>query len=538
MSPLSRNWSPAFASALVAALLAACGGGTDTATTAGTAPLAAAETSTPLRAAAQPAAQDSQVTSTPVDSDRGNRTGHAAKNNVYVVQMDDQPVTAYDGRTQGLAATKVKKGQKVDPDSPDVANYVAHLTGKHDAALRGVGNPKKLYSFSYVFNGFAAELTDAQVQKLSQTKGVLAVSKDELRQMDTSSTPNFLGLAGAAGFWNTTGATGEDVVIGMVDSGIWPESQSFTDRTKDNGNGRDYKPLKGWKGACVTGDQFAKSDCNKKLVGARYYNAGWGGNAGVTSLFPEEYNSPRDFGGHGTHTASTAGGNSGVQVTGPAAPFGAISGMAPRARISVYKVCWSVEPEGGCFSSDSVAAIDQAVADGVDVINFSISGSTTNFRDPVEIAFLFAADAGVFVAASAGNSGPATSTVAHPGPWVTTVAAGTHNRTAVGSVKLGNNATYTGVSLAATPAGPAGFIDSTAAALPGADPAAAALCFSTSWNGTPVLDPAKVAGKIVLCDRGTNDRVNKSVAVKEAGGIGMVLVNTSANTLNADYHSV
>ena len=112
----------------------------------------------------------------------------------------------------------------------------------------------------------------------------------------------------------------------------------------------------------------------------------------------------------------------------PAAVFGSISGIAPRARIAAYKVCWQTPTGGSCFTSDSVAAIDQAVADGVDVINFSISGSTTNFRDPVEIAFLFAADAGVFVAASAGNSGPTTSTVAHPGPWLTTVAAGTHNR--------------------------------------------------------------------------------------------------------------
>ena len=111
-----------------------------------------------------------------------------------------------------------------------------------------------------------------------------------------------------------------------------------------------------------------------------------------------------------------------MQATGPAAVFGKVSGIAPRARIASYKVCWETGAGGSCFTTDSVAAIDQAVADGVDVINFSISGSRTSFRDPVEIAFLFAADAGVFVAASAGNSGPTTSTVAHPGPWLTTVA--------------------------------------------------------------------------------------------------------------------
>jgi len=154
------------------------------------------------------------------------------------------------------------------------------------------------------------------------------------------------------------------------------------------------------------------------------------------------------------------------------------------------------------------------------------------------VAFLFAADAGVFVAASAGNSGPATSTVAHPGPWLTTVAAGTHNRNGNGSVTLGNGVTYFGASVA-TAVGPKPLIDSTAAGLPGADPTAVALCFAAADNGgTPVLDPAKVAGKIVVCDRGVNARVNKSLAVKQAGGAGMILLNTSTNSLNADFHFV
>jgi hypothetical protein len=544
MLPVSRTkWSLALASGLTAALLAACGGGSEPASSAATAqapaPAMVAMVQTPPSEAAS-----ADVVSTPIDSDRGNRAASAASNGAYIVQLDEMPVSAYDGRIKGLSATKPKKGQKIDPNSPAVVNYMAHLAAGHDSMLQGVGNARKLYSYGYVFNGFAAELTDAQAQKLALTKGVLAVSRDELRQPDTSSTPNFLGLSGPTGFWNSTGAKGEGVIIGMVDSGIWPESDSFTDRTGTNGNASkdgklDYKQIPGWNGKCTPGDQFTGSDCNQKLIGARYYNSGWGGNAGVASRFPEEYNSPRDFGGHGTHTASTAGGNSGVTVTGPAAPFGSISGMAPRARIAAYKVCWSVEPNGGCFSSDSVAAIDQAVADGVDVINFSISGTSTNFRDPVEIAFLFAADAGVFVAASAGNSGPTSGTVAHPSPWLTTVAAGTHNRGSIGSVKLGNGAVYSGASLAATSVGPAPLIDSTAAGLPAASPAAVALCFSTAQNGgVPALDPAKVAGKIVVCDRGVSARVDKSLAVKEAGGIGMVLVNTAASSLNADFHSV
>jgi hypothetical protein len=155
----------------------------------------------------------------------------------------------------------------------------------------------------------------------------------------------------------------------------------------------------------------------------------------------------------------------------------------------------------------------------------------------VEISFLFAADAGVFVSASAGNDGPAASTVAHPSPWITTVAAGTHSRSGVGSVALGSGVTYSGSSFA-TPVR-AGLIDSTAAGLPGADPTALSLCFTDADNGgTPVLDPAKVAGKIVVCDRGINARTNKSLAVRNAGGVGMILLNVTPNTVNADLHFV
>jgi len=462
-------------------------------------------------------------------------------NNAYIVQLAEQPVTAYTGGIKGLQATKPRKGQKIDPYSPAVVNYMAFLESRQSAVLASVGGGKKLHSYGYVFNGFAAELTAEQATKLAQTKGVVAVTKDEARSVDTSSTPDFLGLTAPGGAWSET--KGEGVIIGIVDGGIWPESLSFSDRTGTNGNASRegklaYQQIPGWHGRCIPGEEFNASNCNQKLIGARYYNAGWGGNAGIDAQLPWEFNSPRDFGGHGTHTASTAGGNQDVPTTGPAAVFGNVSGIAPRARIAAYKVCWETGTGGSCFNTDSVAAIDQAVADGVDVINFSISGSRTSFRDPVEIAFLYAADAGVFVAASAGNSGPTSSTVAHPGPWLTTVAAGTHNRDGQGSVTLGNGSTYFGASVA-TAVGPAPFIDSTEAGLPGADPTAVALCFAAVDNGgVAVLDPAKVAGRIVLCDRGVTARVNKSLAVMEAGGVGMVLVNTIVASLNADFHFV
>ncbi len=364
--------------------------------------------------------------------------------------MIEPPVVAYNGGIPGYKATKPGKGQKIDPNSPDVVKYVSFLDSRHDQVLNGVGGGRKLYNYRYSFNGFAAELTEAQVAALVASPGVVAVEKDTLRSLDTSSTPTFLGLNAPGGLWDQlggVGSAGENIIIGIVDGGAWPESPSFSDRTGLNGNGTQdgklsYQQIPGWHGRCVPGEEFTASNCNQKLIGAQYFNEGWGGNAGIDAQLPWEYNSPRDFGGHGTHTASTAGGNAGVPAIGPAAAFGAISGIAPRARIAAYKVCWETGTGGSCFSTDSVAAIDQAVADGVDVINFSISGSQTNFRDAVEIAFMNAASVGIFVAASAGNSGPTTSTVAHPGPWLTTVAAGTHNRNGTGAVTLGNGVTY------------------------------------------------------------------------------------------------
>jgi len=469
-------------------------------------------------------------------------------NGIYIVEMMNSPVVAYKGEIKGLRATAPKQGQKIDPNSSDVVNYVNYLTKKHDDALAKIGGGQKLYDYTYTFNGFAAKLSFEDANKLAVMDGVLAVSSDEIHTVDTSSTPSFLGLDAADGLWEQlggVGAAGDGIIIGIVDSGIWPESASFSDRVGTNGNDTkdgklDYQQIPGWHGKCTPGEDFNASMCNQKLIGAQWFNASWGGDAGIDAQRPWEFNSVRDYNGHGTHTASTAGGNNGVQVTGPAAAFGTISGIAPHARIASYKALWSTEAADTAngSTSDLVAAIDQAVADGVDVINYSISGTLTNFRDPAEIAFLYAAQAGVFVAASAGNSGPASATVAHPSPWITTVAAGTHNRNVQATLTLGDGTAYTGVSTATYAVGPAPIINSSDAGLPGADATAVALCYS-SLDGGNQLDPTKVAGKIVVCDRGTTARVNKSLAVSEAGGVGMVLANTSSSqSLNADFHSV
>ncbi|MBC7727835.1 MAG: S8 family peptidase [Microbacteriaceae bacterium] len=535
-----------YGSLALVALLAACGGsGTpDTAADGRAVPLSsnAADATTASDASTLAAAPASPSGSEPSSAALA-RAAVERRSKLYIVEMVQAPVVAYAGGVAGLKATKPAKGSKIDPLDPAVVQYGDFLVGQHDAKLRSVGG-RKAYSYRYAFNGFAAELTATQVAKLQSDKQVAAVTADEINKLSTVSTPAFLGLNAPGGLWsqlsgnadgspissrgpNSAGA-GEGIVVGIIDSGIWPENPSFSDRDADGK--LVFQQLPGWHGKCVPGEAFNASDCNQKLITARYYTEGFGGSAALKSAFPYEFISARAADGHGVHTAGTAAGNFGVAASADGIALGRISGMAPRARVAVYKVCWGVG-EGGCPTSDSVAAIDQAVADGVDVLNFSISGTSTNFRDPVEIAFLFAADAGVFVAASAGNSGPGAATVAHPSPWLTSVAASTHDRVYQGTVTLGNGSVYTGASLTG-PVGPAPLVNASAVGLAGKAAPDVALCFLNA------LDPAKVAGKIVVCERGVNARTEKSAEVKRAGGVGMILVNTNVNSLNADLHPV
>jgi hypothetical protein len=231
-----------------------------------------------------------------------------AQNKVYIVQMAEQPVVAYKGDIGKLKATAPRKGQKIDPNSSAVVNYVSYLDARHDRVLGRVG-AEKLYGYRYSFNGFAAELTEKQAEIMRRMPGVLSVSKDQALTLDTSSTPAFLGLDAPGGIWEQLGgakSSGEGIIIGIVDGGIWPESLSFSDRTGENGNGtqdgkKDYQQIPGWNGKCVPGENFTPANCNQKLIGARYYNAGWGGNAGIDAQLPWEFNSPRDL----TATAPT-----------------------------------------------------------------------------------------------------------------------------------------------------------------------------------------------------------------------------------------
>jgi len=489
-----------------------------------------------------------------------------APTKTYIVQLADAPVSTYDGSIAGLPATRPARGAKIDFAAGHVRAYLNYISRRGATELSRVG-AAPVHRYRFAFNGFAAKLTDAQAQALKTSPGVLTVVESELRKMDTTRTPEFLGLSKPGGLWsqldaNSNPIKGENIIIGVVDSGAWPEDPSFGDKESGgkpvayNQSGTQVygAPPAKWKGVCQTGEGFTSAMCNNKLIGARFYISGF--NAGGGTLTSFEYRSPRSGGGdggHGTHTASTAGGNSNVDASIDGIGVGVMSGIAPRARLAVYKVCWEATTVAatGCYTSDSLKAIDDAVADGVDVINYSISGTQTNFVDPIEIAFFNATAAGVFVATSAGNSGPA-NTVAHMSPWLTTVAASTHDRFTVATVTLGSGAVFSGPSyqnsglpftpmILAQDAGVAPF-----GSLSAADQLALQRCYNAADRADPtlggspasMLDPAKVAGKLVVCLRGGNVLINKGDAVKTAGGAAMIIQNapgTNNTTINQPY---
>ncbi|SFL84881.1 S8 family peptidase [Rugamonas rubra] len=476
----------------------------------------------------------------------------------YIIQLADQPVASYTGGVVGLKATQPGAGQRLNLAAADVQLYSDYLGQKQSAVKAVVAAAPILYDYKVVLNGFAALLTDSEAQQLKANSAVASVVADTPRALQTSYTPSFLGLDQPGGLWSQLGGkehAGENVVIGIIDGGVWPENPAYADRvdgngtpTFDNSGTLAYTAPLNWHGACDSGEGFGPANCNNKLIGARFFDAAFLSTG--RSRHWSDFASPRDSlgdgvgeGGHGTHTSTTAGGNNGVATLVHGIPMGKASGMAPRARVAMYKVCWSYDDatkatgaKNSCWGGDSVAAIERAVLDGAHVLNYSIGGSDT-INDPVEQAFLHAANAGVFVAASAGNDGPA-NTVSHLSPWLTTVAASTHNRLMKATLSLGNGASYTGASLntSALPAKP--IVRSEDAGLAGAGADALRLCYSAAWNGgAPALDPAKVAGKVVTCVRGTNDRVDKSLAVLQAGGVGMVLVDNGAG-LVAEVHSV
>ena len=294
----------------------------------------------------------------------------------YVTLLRQPSAATYDGSGR-FARTRAAAGDPFSPRSTAARTYRSHLERTHDAVARSVG-ADVVRSFTVASNGFVADLTGRQAAALSTDRRVLLVERDRLLQPDTYNTPDFLGLTGDNGAWTTHGGprrAGAGTVVGVIDSGIWPESRSFAGAALSStpqGKWDVYRRQKTtymdkadgtrFVGTCQTGEDWTVRDCTRKLIGARDYSDLYATN----ELAQEEYRSPRDGDGHGSHTASTAAGNHDVKASVEGRKFGRISGMAPAAKVAAYKVCYTDRAgDNGCFTSASLAAIDEAGDPGV-----------------------------------------------------------------------------------------------------------------------------------------------------------------------------
>ncbi|KAE9585522.1 hypothetical protein Lal_00017850 [Lupinus albus] len=366
-----------------------------------------------------------------------------------------------------------------------------------------------LYSYRSAMDGFAAQLTDSELQYLQKLPDVISIRPDRQVQIHTTYSYKFLGLnSPRENGWYQSGF-GRGTIIGVLDTGVWPESPSFND------HGMPPIPRK-WKGICQSGQAFNSSNCNRKLIGARYFTKG---HLAVSPSRIPEYLSPRDSSGHGTHTSSTAGGVPVPMASVLGYAEGVATGMAPGAHIAVYKVCWF----NGCYNSDIMAAMDVAIRDGVDILSLSLGGFPVPlFDDSIAIGSFRAMEHGISVICAAGNNGPTAMSVANEAPWINTVGASTLDRKFPAIVHMGNGQILYGESMYPMNKLLSIGKELELVYLTGGD-TESQFCLSGS------LPRDKVKGKMVVCDRGVNGRAEKGQVVKEAGGAAMILANTVIN---------
>ncbi|KAF5954876.1 hypothetical protein HYC85_007732 [Camellia sinensis] len=427
------------------------------------------------------------------------------KADIYIVTVEGEPVISYRGGVDGFEATAVDSDEKIDVTSETVTSYRHHLEKKHDMLLGmlfGRGTYKKLYSYRHLINGFAIQISPEQAEILRRAPSVKSVERDWKVRRLTTHTPQFLGLP--TGVWPTGGGferAGEDIVIGFVDSGIYPLHPSFATY-----NTEPYGPVPKYRGKCEVDPDTKRNFCNGKIIGAQHFAEA----AIAAGIFNPaiDFASPLDGDGHGSHTAAIAAGNNGIPVRVHGYEFGKASGMAPRARIAVYKALYRLF---GGYVADVVAAIEQAVYDGVDILNLSLGPNSppattkTTFLNPFDAALLSAVKAGVFVAQAAGNGGPFPKTVVSYSPWITSVAAAIDDRRYKNHLTLGNGKILPGIMLSLMKYSPA------------------------DCQRPEVLNKNLVEGNILLCGYsfnfvvGTSSIKKVTETAKSLGAIGFVL---------------
>ncbi|XP_055804673.1 subtilisin-like protease SBT5.6 [Solanum dulcamara] len=384
-----------------------------------------------------------------------------------------------------------------------------------------------VHSYKNVINGFSALLTPQEADMISGMEGVISVFHSDPYEIKPHTTRSwdFISLLEGTSLINSreellqNASYGKDVIVGVMDSGVWPESSSFNDE------GMEPVP-KSWNGICQEGVAFNASHCNRKLIGARYYLKGYEAIAGPLNE-TRDFRSPRDVDGHGTHTAGTVGGRrvANASAIGGFAK-GTATGGAPNVRLAIYKVCWPVPDQSlaegnACVMDDILAAFDDAIADGVHVLSISLGSqpkSTYYTENSIAIGSLHAVKRNIIVACSAGNDGPTSSTVGNVAPWIITVGASSIDRVFSSPIMLGNGMIVEGQTV--TPirrrrlhplvyAGDVEIRGTTAS--------------NTTGECLPgTLSRNLVRGKVVLC---MNRGRQASMEVKRAGGVAAILGN-------------
>ena len=445
-----------------------------------------------------------------------------------MIKYDFDAIASYAGRIPGLKATSPRvTGKTFSQNRVAVAAYdrytaraLTRISGSIKSAVPGI---RLGASFRMAYGGVAARVRANQIARLLRVPGVSAVQKDSVRQPLDDNT-SFLG---ATGVWPSLGGSdlaAQNVKVGVIDTGVWPEHPMLADT-----HGLSTVPHV----ACQFGDGSDVAHlgptftCNNKLIGAYAKTAGYMANVGAgANEFCNNTThqcSARDPEGHGTHTTTTAAGACVTSAVLYDVERGPVCGIAPGARVIMYRVCLAA----GCFSSDSVSAVSQAISNGVNVINYSISGGGQPYTDPVELAFLDATNAGISVNASAGNSGPGAATSDHGGPWTTTVAASTGPRSFNSTLHLtaDGGATFDKVGVTLTN----GISSPTPVVLAQNIAGETALCQN-------VLPAGAALGRIVACQRGVNARVDKGYNVAQGGAVGMILYNPIKQDVESDNH--
>ncbi len=446
-----------------------------------------------------------------------------------MIKYDYDATASYTGGVAGLAPTSPRAtGKKLKNNKGAVQAYESHtaeLTREISSRVQqAVPAANVRRSFLTVYGGVEAQVPANSVSDLLKVDGVAAVQRDTLAQPLDDNTD----FIGATTVWPSLGGSskaGSNVIVGVIDTGVWPEHPMLSPTGISSPSGGPW--------GCAFGDGSDPAHlgpvfaCNKKLIGAyaktTTYMTLIGSDGQEFCNDSTGVCSARDPEGHGTHTLTTAAGGCVASAVLYGVERGPVCGIAPGAHVIMYRVCLSQ----GCFGSDSVSAVQQAIADGVDVINFSISGGGQPYADPVELAFLDAVNAGISVNASAGNSGPAAGTSDHGGPWTTTVGASTGPRFFTSTLHL-------------TADGGATF-DKEGVTLTDGISSPTPVVLGSSVGDELCLNPfapGSVAGEIVACRRGTNARIDKGFNVLQGGAVGMILYNAVKQDVETDNHWV